>query len=342
MISERTICDVLGGLLPAGRLNRAFESDAEIIQLGRSRYLFTTDEFSAEDLFGETDAYALGRNVAAGACSDILACGGVPVYYAHAVTVDDHWDLKYLRRFGRGVRAVLQATGARFIGGDCGRASQWRCTASVIGTCRGRPISRRGAMPGQAIYVSGVIGAGNLQAAARIAPAGGAMRRKTLRLPVRLREAAIMRRHAAACIDTSDGLCAALDMLAEVNGCGYRVTDLPYVRAGVRLAAQTGLPQTLLALGGCGEYELLFTIPPHRERALVRDAATAGCRFHRLGVVTKAGRVLREGDRELDLGSLRLLARDFGTAQEYLAALVAWLKEHGHGAKRSPTEEPGA
>ena len=149
MISEKAICELFSSMLPSGRANDCFESDAEIISLnGAPNGLFTTDEFSAEDLFRENDPYLLGWNIAAGAISDILACGGVPLYYAHALTVDPRWDADYLRGLGTGVRDVLQATGARFIGGDCGRFEVWRCTVSVIGWCEGAPVRRRGARPG--------------------------------------------------------------------------------------------------------------------------------------------------------------------------------------------------
>ena len=149
MISEKAICELFSSMLPSGRANDCFESDAEIISLnGTPNGLFTTDEFSAEDLFRENDPYLLGWNIAAGAISDILACGGVPLYYAHALTVDPRWDAAYLRGLGTGVRDVLKATGARFIGGDCGRSEVWRCTVSVIGWCEGAPVRRRGARPG--------------------------------------------------------------------------------------------------------------------------------------------------------------------------------------------------
>jgi thiamine-monophosphate kinase len=332
MLTERTICEVLGAMLPQGRLNRTFESDAEIIELAGQRCLFTTDEFSAEDLFREDDPYGVGWNVAAGAISDILACGGVPVYYAHALTVDERWDLKYLRQFGRGVRAVLEATGARFIGGDCGRAAQWRCTASVIGRCEHPPVLRRGAAPGQPVYLSGNIGAGNLEAALRLfaGRGGGGVRPRPgrNRFALRLRESAIIRRYASACIDTSDGVASALDTLADLNGCGYAVADLPYLRRSVRFAAQTGLPKTLLFLGGCGEYELLFTVKAGAEAGLLADAKRCGCTFHRLGVMTSGRRVLREDGRELDLGPLRLEARDHETPQKYLEFLLQWLRKN--------------
>jgi thiamine-monophosphate kinase len=349
MMSERSICELLSSMLPSGRLNECFESDAEVIELNGARCLFTTDEFSAEDLFREDNPCALGWNIAVGAISDILACGGVPRFYAHALTVDARWDKAYVTRFGEGVRDVLEATGARFIGGDCGRAREWRCTASVLGTCEQAPVLRRGAAAGELIYLSGRIGAGNLEAALRenlgqpvgravpasrntlpIAHAGGSPGRLTLpqssnQFVLRLRESALMRQYATACIDTSDGVWSALDTIANLNACGYAVAGLPYLEAGRRFCATAGLPESILFFGQCGEYELLFTIKPEREPAFLNEARQNGLAFCRLGQLTPAGRVLREKDGEVDLASLDLQARDFASPQEYLAALLGWL-----------------
>ena len=328
MLSEHTICEMLSAMLPSGRLNDCFESDAEVITWNGAPSLFTTDEFSAEDLFRETDPYLLGWNIAAGAISDILACGGTPVYYAHALTVDKRWDQEFVRQFGGGVRDVLEATGARFIGGDCGRAEQWRCTVSVIGSCEGRPVLRRGAAPGDSVYLSGPIGAGNLEAALTLLkPTGskdGSISGASIKtpFPLRQKESALMRKHASACIDTSDGVCAALNTLADLNGCGYAVADLPYLSAGLRLCEQLLLPKTLLFLGEGGEYELLFTVKAENERRLHEETLGAGCVFHRLGSMTASGRTLREDDRVIDLEPLRMQARDYEHPRQYLESLL--------------------
>ena len=328
MISEKAICELFSLMLPSGRANDCFESDAEIISLnGKPNGLFTTDEFSAEDLFRENDPYLLGWNIASGAISDILACGGVPLYYAHALTVDPRWDAAYLRGLGSGVGDVLKATGARFIGGDCGRSEVWRCTVSVIGQCEGAPVRRRGARPGDLIYLSGEIGAGNLEAALRLYGGRHSQKSRPIKtqFPVRLRESALMRDFASCCIDTSDGACAALNALADLNACGYAVAELPYLRAGLGFCRRASLPDELLFLGECGEYELLFTVRPERDEAFDIEARKSGCHFHRLGVITGSGRKLFEDERAIDLASWDRQARDFDSPAQYLEALGRWL-----------------
>jgi thiamine-monophosphate kinase len=341
MISEKAICELLSALLPQGRLNGCFESDAEIIHMTGGQCLFTTDEFSAEDLFRENEPYLLGWNIAAGAISDILACGGVPLYYAHALTVDPRWDAEYLSQFGCGVRDVLIATGAQFIGGDCGRSELWRCTVSVIGSCEGRPILRRGAAPGDAIYLSGSIGAGNREAALKLQADPNVQRTDPTKtqFPLRLQESAIMRKYASACIDTSDGVWAALNTLADLNGCGYVVADLPYFAPAVQLCQHVSLPKTLLFLGESGEYELLFTLRPEQEPLFLAEAQTSSGHFHRLGHITSSERTLREDGQVIDLSSLQIQARDYENPQRYVAALIRWLERWPTATSKCQTGE---
>jgi thiamine-monophosphate kinase len=328
MLSEQTICELLSSMLPSGRLNRCFESDAEIIQVGGVSCLFTTDEFSDEDLFNMNDPYALGWNIAVGGISDILACGGYPLYYAHALTVNKTWTRDYVIEFGSGVREVLEATGARFIGGDCGWSELWRCTVSVIGSCEGQPITRRGAAPGDLVYLSGDIGRGNLEAALTLDEKKGSASRSGRRnqFALRQRESAVMKRHASSCLDTSDGVWSGLNSLADLNRCGYAVENLPYLAEGLEFCQHAGWPKTLLFLGGCGEYELLFTVRPDQETVFLEDAEMSKCAFHRLGCVTPALKTLQEDGRAIDLTGLSLDPRGYETPQAYLEALLHWVK----------------
>lgn len=228
------------------------------------------DSFSAEDMFRLNSPLCLGWNMAVGAMSDILACGGKPLFYAHAVEMGPGWDERFLKRFSEGIARALKSAGASFIGGDLGKSNEWGYTASVIGRFEGKPIIRKGAASGNLIYLSGKVGKGNLEAAM------GLFARKmplTSRFPLRLSEAAVMRRYATCCIDTSDGVFSALNTISELNGTGYRIERLPYIQRGVLAARSLSLPESLLFFGGAGEYELLFTIDEKDEAELLREAA---------------------------------------------------------------------
>jgi thiamine-monophosphate kinase len=327
MLAEKEIIEIMNRTLPQGRLNRCNESDCEIINIDGKTYLFTTDEFSSEDRFCERDPRLLGWNIAAGAISDIYACGGSPVYYAHSLTVAKTWDRAYVEGFSRGVADALRKSGALSIGGDCGQAETWRCCASVIGFCKDAPLTRVGARPGDGIYLSGRIGAGNVQAALGLIPLGKfhTSRLSQLRFPIRDKESELIRRYASCCIDTSDGVWKAISCLADINACGYAIDHIPYHRDGALLAKAVSMPPIILFLGECGEYELLFTVPPDREPEFKKETKTNGMRLYHLGVITESCRTALDGRDRIDLGSLKIEARSFDTAQSYLKAIIDWI-----------------
>lgn len=330
MSVEKSLIELIDHILPKDptSLTRCFEADAQVIRLGAGTFVFSTDGFSHEDLLQEKDPCRLGWNVAVGAISDILAVGGVPLFYAHAMSIEPRWNAAFIERFSRGVARALELSGITFIGGDLGRSGEWKYAASVIGTLVGEPVLRKGASEGDSIYLSGEVGAGNLEAAmslyARRVGCAAAASRISGKFPLRLSEARLMKKYATSAIDTSDGVFDALSTLSEINGTGYIVENLPYLRRGVLLAKLLAVPTSLLFFGGCGEYELLFTVKREEETAFLSEAREKGLRFYRLGRITggkSPQKILREDGARIDLSQVSMSARDFTTAEEYLEKL---------------------
>ncbi|MEL7564117.1 MAG: thiamine-phosphate kinase [Dehalobacterium sp.] len=313
------------------QLNKLFESDAEIIEFGGSRMLFSIDEFSREDMMREHDPFTLGWNLAVGGVSDILAAGGRPLFYAHNMTVDKNWTEDYIKSFSQGVAGVLEKSQTSFMGGDFGRSNIWRYTAAVIGILEGKPLLRSGASAGDGIYLSGRIGAGNLEAFLKVYSENkGAEKLARVirnRFFLRLDEAKLIRKYAKACTDTSDGVFNALNLLAEMSRTGYEVRDLPYIKTGEVLARMFSIPKTLLFLGECGEYELIFTVGTQNEEEFLLEAKNKGMKFFKIGRIREKGRILNEDNREIDLSSLHVRARDFDDMREYIKVLVDFMEE---------------
>lgn len=333
MGKEEDLIRMISSMLPRSphQLNRLFEGDAEILELGGTKMLFTMDEFSPEDMLLERDPFTLGWNLAVGTMSDILAAGGRPLFYAHSMTAGEQWDEAYIQSFARGVASALTQSRTGFIGGDFGQSKVWRYTGAAIGVLDGKPLLRSGASPGEGIFISGRIGAGNLAAFLTLyeEKKGAGRLAKLMKTPfsLRLREAELVKKYATACIDTSDGVCNGLGMLAEMSGTGYAVRDLPYLKTGALAARLFSLPKTLLFLGECGEYELLFTLRPEEEGGFFREAAEQGLKFYRIGRITEKGqRVLEEDGRTIDLSRFHIRGRDFADTGAYIKMLRDFIR----------------
>jgi thiamine monophosphate kinase len=146
--------------------------------------------------------------------------------------------------------------------------------------------------------------------------------------PLRLAEARVISACASACIDTSDGLLNSLILLADINSCGFQVDRMPYYPPGVTLAQYLGLPVEILMAGECGEYELLCTVPPDHEQALLEEARRQQLRLYRIGKMTGRGKIVMSGaGRWIDAGDFALSARAYASHKEYLGVLTHYLHD---------------
>jgi len=315
------------------QLNELFESDSEILSYHGRNLLFTVDDYSREDRFREHDPYTLGWNLTVATISDILASGGVPRYYAHSVIFNDNtWDQKYLSDFSRGIADVLKSSGTFFIGGDTGTADNWHYTGIAIGESES-PITRKGAKAGDIILMTGVVGAGNLEAAIGIYSENplinNVLRHYKTKLPLRNTESSLIREFATSCIDSSDGVLNALITLSDINSCGFELTHVPYLFKGLAACKILSKPAELLLLGECGEYELVFTIPEKDLAVFLQKAEDQRLSFTPVGrMIGQPERSLITRDKRINFSDFDIRGRDYSNISLYLEELTHYLTSH--------------
>jgi thiamine-monophosphate kinase len=155
-----------------------------------------------------------------------------------------------------GVGAAAQSVGAKVLGGDLVRSPRYLVDVCVLGLAP-RPVRRRGARPGDGLWVTGRLGGARLALAAlragrRVAPA---LRRRFARPVPRVAAGRwLARRGARAMIDVSDGLAADAGHLAAASGVRVEI-------ALERIPCWPGVAPLAAARSG-EEYELLVALPP--------------------------------------------------------------------------------
>ena len=237
--------------------NRPFETDAELVVAGGRLLAFTADDFSAEDRITLDNPRVLGWNLAVGTLSDLLAVGAKPEFMLHSLVVSDAMRAEHLTEMSSGLQEALDAFGAFLLGGDIGRGEAWRYTGFGVGSFANgdQPLSRRTPHPEGLIVATGCYADANL-AAAKGTPMP--------RFECRLEEGRRIARCGVACIDTSDGLVRALEMICELNAGVRLILDLdavPYADGVSEAAAGIGARPEAFLLAGAGEYELMALVP---------------------------------------------------------------------------------
>lgn len=235
--------------------------------------LFTTDMLIEDVHFRRSTHKAAdtGWKALARGLSDIAAMGGTPRFCLVSLALPDWADSRWVDGFYRGLLELAGRETTPLAGGDLAHAEKLSCDIIVCGAVsRGMALRRDGARPGDAIYVSGLLGG----SAAGLAGAPGKARRRHLRPEPRLALGRFLRTMGAtACMDLSDGLSIDLHRLALASGLAAEIGEPPRF-PGATLEH---------ALHGGEDYELLFTAPA---KTMV-PAAHEGLPLRRIGMMRK-------------------------------------------------------
>ena len=266
--------------------------DCVVIPEGSGSLVASTDT-STEGVHFKLDWISheeAGYRSAASALSDLAAAGAGVTGLLAAVAAPRSAPQDQLVKFMRGVGDAVAATGGLVLGGDLTAGEQWSATITVFGRAQ-RPMSRRGARAGDAVWVTGVLGGARAAVQSWLAgvdpddESRASFARPTPRI---VQGAWLAGQGATAMMDLSDGLAGDAGHLAAASGVALEI-DL------ARLPLHRSVPgsdRALFAAAGGEDYELLVTLPES-----FSAAEAAGVPLTRVGVV-KPGQgvqLLRDG-----------------------------------------------
>jgi thiamine-monophosphate kinase len=242
----------------------------------------------------------IGHKALATALSDLAAMGAEAgeayVVFGIPPDLDEDGCLELLD----GIIALATATGTDLVGGDVTRAKELFLAVTVVGHAPGPGslVSRTGAKPGDALVLTGEIGAAVAGLALLERPDLRASLQEETAEQLRARQNTPMARlgagralaaaGATAMIDLSDGLGGDADHLARSSGVGLRIdaATLPLARGAEEIAAGTDREPIALAAGGGEDYELLASLPPGQlARAARAVEAAEGIALTQIGEV---------------------------------------------------------
>jgi thiamine-monophosphate kinase len=240
--------------------------------------------------------------------SDLAAMGAAPLGYllalARARDTSDVW----LAAFCAGLAADNAAFGIALLGGDTvATPGPLTLSLTAIGEIpSGAALLRRGAKPGDDIWVSGTLGDAALglkvlQRELDVTEEAGAPLIERYRLPQpRLALGQALRGVARAAIDISDGLVADLGHILEASGVG---AELQADRLPLSAAARDLPGARAAALAGGDDYELLFTAPRKRRAEVAALARQLDLPLTRIGAIRAASglSMLDAAGREIEV-----------------------------------------
>ncbi len=255
---ETALVEAIRKLAAEQRRNRAvvkgIGDDCAIVRAGAKEDLVFTSDFVLEGRHFERATHTaadVGHKALARSLSDLAAMGSEPVFCLVSLAVPAELASRWVQDFYRSFLGLAARSEITLAGGDLAQFEKVVVDVTCCGRVpQGKAMLRNGAKPGDAIYVTGELGASALGFRTR---RGAAWRRHKRPEPRIEAGVALRRSGVSSCMDLSDGLALDLSRLCRESNVSADVMD------GLPVARGATLDD---ALYGGEDYELLFAARP--------------------------------------------------------------------------------
>lgn len=276
-LGEEKVVERLLSLLPAGGdVVVGPGDDCAVVEGGGDEYTLLKTDCLVEGIHFEagTEPELVGRKAMNRALSDIAAMGGWPSHALVTIATESDRRMSEVEGWYRGMIESANAGGCSIVGGETSSLPNTGAVLSIALTGRVEKEScvlRRGASPGDALFVTGRLG-------------GSFASGRHLSFTPRSEAARWLVKNArpTAMMDLSDGLGSDLPRLSLASGCGFELD-----------------PDTLPRHEGCSveqaisdgeDYELLLTLSPDLAAGVSNEWSESfpDLELTRIGVMTDA------------------------------------------------------
>jgi thiamine-monophosphate kinase len=280
----------------------ALADDAAVIEppAGCDIVLKTDGIIGGVHFFPDDPPDTVGKKALRVNLSDLAAKAARPLGFLLTLAIPKGIGEAWLLPFARGLGADAELFDCPLFGGDTDYTpGPISISIAAVGAVpHGRMLRRGGAQPGQRLVVTGTIGDAALGVVLRRDPVVAERwglspdQRKSLEQRYLVPEprtaiAELLREHASAGMDVSDGLVGDLAKLCRVSGVTATIeaAQVP-LSDGARaaLAREPALIETILT--GGDDYEVLASVAPDKLASLHDQASAKGVAITEIGVVS--------------------------------------------------------
>lgn len=273
------------------------KDDAAFLEATPGRQWVVTKDILTENVhfFSDDEPKLLAKKLLRVNLSDLAAKGATPVGYLLGLVLPKETDENWFSEFSQGLKEDNQEYNISLLGGDTvAHTGALSLSLTAIGEVEsGKGLLRKGAKIGDNVYVTGTLGdsALGLQVLTMECedlppPACEYLTSRYFLPQPRLEVGLGLYGIATACMDISDGLIQDLGHLCQTSRVGAKIDigKIPFSPAAKEAISYD--PERLeAAMTGGDDYELLFTVPPSHEAALIALAAQVNVPITPIGAI---------------------------------------------------------
>jgi thiamine-monophosphate kinase len=278
--------------------------DAAVVEPVRNQVEVLTVDAIVEGVHFDrrfTPPDAIGHRALAVNLSDLAAMGAAPRLALLSMALPSDLSCEDFEAIADGFTALAARHQVQVAGGNLTRSpGPLVLDVTAVGWAKRRSIlTRRGAKPGDSVYVTGTVGGARaglqaLRLSAALAQFEPCLERY-LRPQPRVKAGVLLGRNRAAtsCMDLSDGLADGIRQIAEASAVGMTIerSAIPVQSEARTWFESRNTDPVLEALAGGDDYELVFTASPRLRGRLRAVARHGGVAITRIGSCTKGSRV---------------------------------------------------
>ncbi|HOK56465.1 MAG TPA: thiamine-phosphate kinase [bacterium] len=250
--------------------------DCAVFEYSKDYYLILTTDCLVEDVHFEKEKfnfYQIGKKAMAVNLSDICSMGGLPKFALISLGLPEA-EFRIIKGLTEGVKEMSKKYKFEVIGGNLTKAEKIFIDVFMIGIVEKKYLkTRKGARPGNFIYVTGCLGASQIKKQFNLNPPVFEIRKLVKKYKI------------SGMIDISDGLSSDLIKLVESSKVGFKLylEKIP-VSEDAKNISKNEIESIKHALNDGEDYEVLFTAEKEEKIPEKIDKVK----------ITKIGEILKE------------------------------------------------
>ncbi|MCM8818144.1 MAG: thiamine-phosphate kinase [Candidatus Omnitrophica bacterium] len=250
-MTEKEIIEFLKKNFKSRKAILGIDDDCAVIKYTKNYYLILTTDTLVENVHFELNKFTwhqIGKKAIAVNISDICAMGGKPEFALISLGLPQS-NYKIISDITKGIKEMSKKYKFEIIGGNLTKSEKIFIDVFMVGVVEKKYLkTRKGASPGNLIYVTGTLGASQIGKQFALSP------------PVFQIRQLIKKYKITSMIDISDGLSSDLIKLAERSCVGFKLyIDKIPISSDAKKISKNEMESIKHALNDGEDYEILFT-----------------------------------------------------------------------------------